>query len=138
MIAALDQTTIRATKHPLSQREFHPCTAIAAILRCPVRVDFLRRAASVCSFALMDYREASPGGILNGLCEVMVFNHPDNVQVFKNNVIEFLDKFETCLVVKVRALALYLLMFLCQQFDSFTSSVALFVRSACDSSLCRL
>src|SRR5262247_568393 len=54
---------------------------------------------------------------------MLIPDHPSHLQIFDGNRVKLSHDIERCLVVKVRALASYLLMLLRQQVGCFSSSL---------------
>src|SRR5919198_4620764 len=127
MITMRDKSTIHT--HVLSGGESlaHTMAALRAILRRVGRIHFDYLTASFFRFVRQDRGELTPSCVADALGEMMVLNHSSHVQIFNCDRVKLLNEIERRLVVKVRALALNLLMLLRQQPDRFSPSLRSFL-----------
>src|SRR5215471_5932837 len=107
MIATYYKSAPRAFLDTNGEWHFLPVAAIAANLARVSRVHSFKRPASVLSFAFRYREKASPGHVIDCLREIVVFQHPSNVQIFDRDRVKSSDKIGRYLVVKILATARY-------------------------------
>jgi hypothetical protein len=105
MVTINYQPALLAHEGANRQRHLLSVTAAAAILRSVARILSFYRAASVRSFARQDAKEWSPCHIIDGLGEMVMADHPANVQVFDRDPVKAGDQFLSLLVMKIFAAA---------------------------------
>jgi putative transposase len=123
MIAMRDKSTILTPMFSRGESFSHTMTALRAILRRVGRIHFDYLTTSIFRFVRQNRGELTPSRVANALGEMMVLNHSSHVQIFNGDRVKLLDEIERRLVMKVRALALNLLMLLRQQRDRFSPSL---------------
>jgi hypothetical protein len=105
MITAYYKPALAAFVNANGERHLLPVPTSAANLARVSWVNFFKRPASVFSFAFRHRKKVSPGNIVDCLREMMVFDHPANVQVFDRDHVEASDQISRNLVVKIFATA---------------------------------
>src|SRR5215475_917413 len=116
----------------LSHREgfAHSLTTSRAILRRVGRIHLDHDTASLFRFARKDQDELIPSRVTDALGEMMILQHPFDVQIFDGHRIEFAHDFERRLVMEIGALASNLLMLPGQKSNRLASAIAPLVRTA--------
>lgn len=137
MIAMSDKTAF-ANMLTDGQRFLHPASAPAAILTRELGGNPHYSTTSFLRFVFEYACKGSPARITDAFRKLMVLHHPLDVQILNRNVVKLPDDIQSGLVVKVRALALNLLMFPGKKFDGFSPPVTPLIGSAGDPALSRL
>jgi len=101
----------------------HSMTALRAILRRVGWIHLNYHTAGAFSLARKDQDELAPSRVTDALGQTMILYHPSHVQIFDGNRVKLAHDLKRRLVVKIRALALNLLMFLLKQSGRFSSPV---------------
>jgi putative transposase len=118
-----DKAAARAAIDARRQPDLVPMAAARAILRRVRRIHLDYLSAGAFSLARKDQDELAPSRVTDALGEMMIPDHPSHVQIFDGNRVKLSHDIERSLVVKVRALASYLLVLLRQQIGCFSSSL---------------
>jgi hypothetical protein len=121
---------------PCGETLTKPRPAPAALLRGVRRPYFPHSPPSLFRFGRQYQQESSPGCVTNTFGEVMVLDHPANLQIFDREVIKLSDQRQAHLVQEVEPLPFDLQVLTRQKADSFTTVVAPAMLPA-DASLCR-
>lgn len=103
VIAILNMATRFAFKSTNRERHLLSMPAFAASLRSVARVYSMKLPSSVFSFGLSDRKELAPCYVGNTFGEMVVFDHPLDVQRLDCNHVEVLNQSATNFVVEVPA-----------------------------------
>src|SRR5262249_33486046 len=103
MITAYYKSALAAFVYTDRKRHLLPVAAIAANLARVSRVHSFKRPASVFSFAFRHCEKASPGHIADCLREMVLFQHPANVQILDCDRVKSPDQIARYLIVKILA-----------------------------------
>ena len=123
MVTMQHQSTFNAPMLPRGERLANSCPTRAAILRGVRCRDFPHSPSSFCRFGVEYRKECSPGRVANTFGEMMIPDHPANVQIFDRDVVKFLDELKACFVEKVETPPFDIQMLLRLKSRSFTSVV---------------
>jgi hypothetical protein len=109
-----------------SHRQRHPAlmTTSRASRRCPVGIHHLDLSASLFRFVNDDGNELRPTGVMNTFRQMMVLDHPFDIQIFEFDDTIFLGKFVCLFEMMISTLPSHVLMPLGQQANGFLSSPA--------------
>src|ERR1051326_4162721 len=106
MITMCNKTTSNTSMFALRETFLDAITTLAAILRTERGRYFHKLTPSVCGFGLSYRYERVPACISNTFCQMMIFQHPGNIQIFKCYLIIFFDQLKRFFMMKIIALAL--------------------------------
>jgi hypothetical protein len=124
MVSINNQSAIAAAID--SHRQRHPAlmTTSRASRRCPVGIHHLDLSASLFRFVNDDGNELRPTGVMNTFRQMMVLDHPFDIQIFEFDDTIFLGKFVCLFEMMISTLPSHVLMPLGQQANGFLSSPA--------------
>src|SRR5215813_2005255 len=124
MVSINNQSAIAAAID--SHRQRHPAlmTTSRASRRCPVGIHHLDLSASLFRFVNDDGNELRPTGVMNTFRQMMVLDHPFDIQIFEFDDTIFLGKFVCLFEMMISTLPSHVLMLLGQQPNGFLSSPA--------------
>src|SRR3982751_4076858 len=100
------QSTFDAPMLSCGERLTNPRSTRAALLRSKRRRNFPHSPSSFFRFGREDQEECSPGCVTNAFGEMMILDHPANLQLFYRNVVELADQCQADFVQKVEPLPL--------------------------------
>lgn len=138
MVTMRNKTAVDTTVLSGCQRLAHATAALGAILRRIGRIHLDHFTASIRSFACEDHGELIPARVTDAFGEMVIADHPADVQIFDGDVVVTANQVERRLVVKVGALPFDVQVRFRQNVDGLAAPVASFVLSARNSTLCRL
>src|SRR5712691_2708008 len=69
------------------QRLLHHLPTLVALLRGEARIDSYHLMTSSCSLLFKDVKECAPRGVQDGLREMVILDHPIDVQLFDSNMV---------------------------------------------------
>ena len=105
----------------LVERHSFAATADTTVHRSVMRRNKSDTTASVCSFALMYQKERTPGNIANCLCETMILQQIQDLQILKIDGIELAHKLKTQFVKEIFALIDNFQVLFCQPLNGLRS-----------------
>ena len=124
MVTMSDKSTSNATMLSHCQRLAHSVAALTAILRRVRRIHFDHLATGAFSLVRQDRKELTPSGVTDALGEMMILHHPFDIQIFDGSYVKLAHDVECRLMVKIRALAGNLPMFLCEKLNRLAPAIA--------------
>ena len=95
------------------ERHFLPRSARAAILACVRGVDLFKRPSSIFSFGFRYLEKVTPGHIIDGFSEMVVLDHPVDIQGFNLDGVKSFNQVMANFVMKVFSTIGDALMFQC-------------------------
>src|SRR5262245_39301544 len=101
MITANYKTALLAFVNTKGERHLLPVAAIAANLTRVSGIHSFKPPASVFSFAFRHCEKASPGHVADCLREMVILDHPANVQIFDRDRVKATDQIERYLVMEI-------------------------------------
>lgn len=110
--------------------------ALAANLRSTIRIHHQNARTSLFRFERDDGNELTPTDIMNVFCQVRIFDHVLDGQIFEFNRVESLNEFIRFLKMKVLSLTLDFFMFPRQQFSGLASVRSFFLGTTTKTTLC--
>ncbi len=114
------------------KRLLHDLPTLETLLGGEARVDSHDLMSSILSFGFKDIEERAPTGIHNGFRQVVVLDHPTDVEIFYCNMMVLFGVLLCRLEMEVTALTVDLEMGLCRATCHFRASVtALFAAAQC-------
>src|SRR2546421_6165887 len=103
MITVKHKSTSHAAMLAHRQRLAYPVAAIAAILRSELRRDSPHPTASVFRFTRQDQKEGSPRRVTNALRQMMVLDHPCDLQILNRDLVKLSNQIKRAFVKEVFA-----------------------------------
>jgi hypothetical protein len=124
MVSINNQSAIAASIGSYGQRHPALMTTSRASRRCPVGIHHLDPSASLFRFVNDDGNELRPTGVMNAIRQMMVLDHPFDIQIFEFDDTIFLGKFGCLFEMMISTLPSHVLMPPGQQANGFLSSPA--------------
>ena len=119
-----NESTFNAPMLTSGKRFAYSCTTLAAILGGERRRNFPHSPPSFFRFGVEYRKESSPCRVTDAFGEMMILDHPTDVQNFDRDVVELSDQLKRDFVQEVEPLPLDSQMLLCQSSCSLSSVVA--------------
>lgn len=119
-----NESTLNTAMLPHSERLADSCATTTAILRSEVGGNDHNITTGTRSLALMHFNESCPRRVTNALGEMVILDHPCNVQILKRDRIKLADKLKAQFVEEIKPLALNLQMSFRQKSDGLAPTRA--------------
>src|SRR5713226_1917012 len=133
-ITIFNVATVRTDMGTDGKRLLDPLTTPIAFLRGVAGVHSNDLMSSTFSLGSENIEERAPGGVHDALCEMVIFHHPINVQVFNGNMVILFSVLFSDLEMKITALPFDLQMGLRRALRSFSTPLRAFP-AACNRAL---
>lgn len=121
MVSMQNQSTFNAPMLTSSEHLTDSCATRAAILTGVRRWNFPHSPSSLFRFGREYRKESAPCRVTNTFGEMMILDHPANVQRFNRDVVKLSDELQADFVQEVEPLPLNSQMLLCQKVRCFTA-----------------